>query len=452
LIVGLVACTRAESEEATVSPEKTISDEALSSPATETAVLTQSEAGSDQAASPQPAQPDAETVVGRTHHRADGNRVVAGAGNLPQRAPLDIALSGEPAWITALPYEDGVLWTAVLTDGATQAFSVADRQVTEVFIEPQRLPAGMPPLLVVQEGDPRFVVPAADFSAITHPVLINDEGDIAYISGTGDLLIEQAGSLATLPINALPDARILVDEAGRLLLLTDPTTDYGHGVLGDEIEAAGITLVETDPVPRVANKILVDEPYVIEGIAPLWADLDGDGRREIIVTRTNEAAGAQIVAYAEDGALLATGPAIGRGYRWRHQLAVAPFGPNGEIEIVDVLTPHIGGTVEFYRWAGDTLAIDASANGYTSHVIGTRNLDMAVAGDFDGSGQLSLLLPNQARTELGGIQHRPQGATVAWTLPADGTVVTNLAATALADGTLAVGVGRQDGILRIWQP
>jgi hypothetical protein len=450
--LGLAACTSPEPEEATVSPAKTISAEALSSPATETAGLAPAEAGSDQAAPLQPVQPDAESVAGRTYHQADGNRLVDGIGHLPQLEPLDIPLSGEPAWISALPYEDGVLWTAVLADGAAQAFTVVDRQVTEASIEPQSLPAGMPPLLVVKEGEPRFVAPAADFSPMTHPVLINDEGDIAYISETGDLLIEQAGSLATLPVNALPDARILVDEAGRLLLLTDPTTAYRHGVLGDEIEAASITLIETRPIPRVANKILVGEPYVIEGIAPLWADLDGDGRREIIVTRTSDDSGAQIVAYAEDGSLLATGPAIGRGYRWRHQLAVAPFGPNGEIELVDVLTPHIGGTVEFYRLDGDTLTIDTSVNGYTSHVIGTRNLDMAVAGDFDGSGQLLLLLPNQARTELGGIQHRPQGATVAWTLPVEGTVATNLAATALADGTLAVGAGRQDGVLRIWQP
>ena len=106
----------------------------------------------------------------------------------------------------------------------------------------------MPPLLLVQEGEPRFMVPAGDFSTSTHPVPINDVGDMAYVSGAGDLVIERSGSAHTLAVNALPDARILVDEAGRLLLLTDPTADYGHGVLGDEIEAASVTLVETSPV------------------------------------------------------------------------------------------------------------------------------------------------------------------------------------------------------------
>ena len=53
--------------------------------------------------------------------------------------------------------------------------------------------------------------------------------------------------------------------------------------------------------------------------------------------------------FDDDGHLVAEGPTIGQGYRGRHQIAVAPFGPNGELELVDVLTPHLGGIVEFYQ-------------------------------------------------------------------------------------------------------
>ena len=94
----------------------------------------------------------------------------------------------------------------------------------------------------------------------------------------------------------------------------------------------------------------------------------------------------------------------------------------------------------------------AQVPSYTSHVIRTRNLDMAVAGDFDGDGHIELLLPNQARTELGAIRRSGDGAEVAWTLPVDGLVSTNLAGVTLADGNLAVGVGRDDGTLRLWLP
>ena len=75
---------------------------------------------------------------------------------------------------------------------------------------------------------------------------------------------------------------------------------------------------------------------------------------------------------------------------------------------------------------------------------------MAVAADFDGDGRIEVLLPNQRRVELGAIQRTSAGAEVAWQLPVDGVVTTNLAAVSAAGGRLAVGVGREDGVLRLW--
>jgi hypothetical protein len=140
-----------------------------------------------------------------------------------------------------------------------------------------------------------------------------------------------------------------MDEAERLLFLSGPTTRYGHEALGDALEAGSITLVETAPQPRVVLNIDLPGHMVVEGIAPLWVDLDGDGVREIIVTHSDASQGTQVVVYAETGERIAAGPAIGQGFRGRHQLTVAPFGPDGELELADVLTPHIGGVIEFYR-------------------------------------------------------------------------------------------------------
>ncbi len=102
------------------------------------------------------------------------------------------------------------------------------------------------------------------------------------------------------------------------------------------------------------------------------------------------------------------------------------------------------------RLEGDTLSITAHLNGYTSHLIGSSNLDMGVAGDFDGDGQIELLLPNQARTELGGVRHTEAGAVAAWRVPLGGRMTTNLATVTLDDGTLMVGVGQDNQVLRIW--
>ncbi len=122
------------------------------------------------------------------------------------------------------------------------------------------------------------------------------------------------------------------------------------------------------------------------------------------------------------------------------------------MELTAVRTPHIDGVVEFYRWQGNELMLVAELPGYTSHVIGSRNLDMAMAGDFNGDGRTELLLPTPDLTQLGGIQHTDEGATAVYHLDIGGELASNLAGVALGDGGTAVGPGRTDNVLRIWQP
>ena len=391
-------------------------------------------------------------VFAQTNLQRDGNRIVKGIGNIPALTPLDITLEGTPVWVTAVPVDDGLLWAVVLEDGRTQAFVVGDGQFEPYPITPSQIPANMPPLLSFEDRRASVVIPNDSFSPQSHPVFINKDEDLAYIDEDGNLKVRKGGEVTTLPVNAQLDARILVDENSRLLLHTNPTDEYGHGIMGDQLEAGSLTLIATDPIPEIIRTIPATIGFVLEGIAPIWVDLNGDGEREIIVTRSNANDGAQIVVLDERGNLLAAGPAIGRGGRWRHQLSAGPFGPNSEMELVDVLTPHIGGPTEFFQWKDNELVVVGIVNGNTSHIIGSRNLDMNVAGYFDDSGTLTLLLPNQARTELGGIQRSADGARVSWTLPLSGRLATNIVGSSLADGRLAVGVGLDNDILRVWQP
>jgi len=398
--------------------------------------------------------PPTTPVSGRTYHAADGNRYVPGRGGLPEVKPLDIPLAGEPEWVVAAMGEAGSIWVAVLRDGRVQAFSVNGSGYEEIAVTPDRLPPGMPPLLKVEGSAPLLVTtPLADTSPLTHPVVVGgDDARIAYIAKNGDVVIWDGKEIGRLPVNALPDARILVDESSRLLVLTDPTRRYDHGVLGDDLEAVGVTLIETQPSLRIASQIQIPPPAVIEGIAPIWSDINADGMREIILTRSTPSQGAQIVIFNEMGEEIAAGPSIGRGYRWRNQLALAPFGPNGGLELVDVLTPHLTGVVEFYQLHAGRLQVVAEVPGYTSHVIGTGNLDMALAGDFDGDGSVEVLLPDQTLTELGAINRTGDGAAAAWSVPLEGILATNLAAVSFPDGSLALGLGRDDGVLRVWLP
>jgi endonuclease YncB( thermonuclease family) len=391
---------------------------------------------------------------GYTHQRPDGNRLVPGKGALPGVEPLDIPLDGRPQWLVAAPMGEGSVWVGVLADGRVQAFHVVGRGVTPVAIEPDQLPPGMPPLLRVTDDVPSLVAnPTDQASPLTHPVVLPASGEpLAFIEADGDLVIWNGEEVGRLAANALPDARLLVDESARILLLTDPTTSYDHGVLGDGAEATSISLIETAPTPRVARRIELPPPNVVEGIAPIWTDLTGDGGREIIVTLSDAEGGARLAVYSEAGEQLAVGSAIGRGYRWRHQLVVAPFGPTGDLELADVMTPHLGGIIEFFQLAGDRLKLMSQTSGYSSHVLGSRNLDMAVAGDFDGDGRVELLLPDQERASLGAVRRVPGGAEVAWGVLVGERISTNLATVAFPDGTLAVGVGHDGDRLRLWLP
>ncbi|MGB1288052.1 MAG: hypothetical protein ACPG7F_16055, partial [Aggregatilineales bacterium] len=175
---------------------------------------------------------------------------------------------------------------------------------------------------------------------------------------------------------------------------------------------------------------------------------------DLITTISNGRVGAYIQAYlfTADGLREVNGPAIGQGFRWRHQLAWGAFGANGEMALVDDLTPHIGGSVEFYTFNGDALDIQSSLRGYTSHIIGSRNLDMAVAGDFNGDGQPEIVMTTQDRRTIAGIQWNAVGAEEIWRLPLDGVIASNFSALPLSDGRLALAVGTEDGRLRVWLP
>ncbi len=393
----------------------------------------------------------ADAVYGYTYQRPDGNRLVSASARLSGGAVLDIDLQGRPAWLAATASGEGSIWVAVLEDGRAQAFQILDRNVQAIDVRPERLPPGMPPLLAIAAGSAHLLtIPDPNVSVLTHPVPLPD-GRIAYLTRDGDLVVWDQGEIGRLPLNALPDARILVDERGRMLLLTDPTERYTHGVLGDRLEAASITLVESRPRLAVASTIPIADPAVVEGLSPIWTDLDADGAAEIIVTISSPAAGAQVVVFAENGEPIAAGPAVGQGSRWRHQLAAGAFGPDASIGLLEVLTPHLGKVANYYRMEAAGLLIDASLPGYSSHLIGSRNLDMALATDLDGDGLLELLVPTGDLRALAALGLRGPDLVELFRLDLDGRLSTNLSGLGLSDGSLLVGAGNAAGVVRIWQ-
>jgi hypothetical protein len=396
---------------------------------------------------------DEPVFYGFTYQNPEGNRLVNGVGKFPTIDPVGVQLSGTPQWLVGAPFREGSLWVVTFSDGGLEAFYQEGQKVQPVRLAVEALPIGMPPLLKVQ-GDSAQLIKVEDPAAspLTHPVVLDESGEVAYLSNQGDLVIWDGEESSRFTVNSLPDARILSDGEGRLLFLAGATDRYAHAVVGDHLEASEILLYELAPLPDELLKIAIPSPKVIEGIMPLWVDLDGDGAREIIVTTSDTDVGARFEVYNQAGLLVATSEAIGLGFRWRHQIAVAPFGPDGELELATVRTPHIGGVVEFFSLSGSQLIKEAELRGYTSHVIGSRNLDMAVTGDFDGDGRIELLLPDQSLNSLGAIRRTENGAEVAWNLTLDGKLSTNLAVVTLPDGSLALGAATQNEHLWLWIP
>ena len=187
-----------------------------------------------------------------------------------------------------------------------------------------------------------------------------------------------------------------------------PTTRYDHGILGDAIEAGA--LVVTDAAGR-RHEAVLPRRLVFEDITPRLVDLDGDGSSEIVTIRTDVAAGASVAIYAlSDGQLTeraVTAP-IGLPHRWLSIAAIADFTADPGLEIAVVKTPHIGGVLEILSLQGRSLrTVRAPQSGYSTHVIGSRELSLATAQHVSGDNFAKLALPTQDRMTLVVLEFEP---------------------------------------------
>lgn len=348
-------------------------------------------------------------VVYRTDLGSSGNRVVDGSGSLLEAAPVDIQLGFEPRWVLGAASDDGIVWFVVAADGSAQLVGT-DGQVTPT----SSIGPGEQPRLVRRNGELRLVTAVDPASDLPNAVAVRD----------GDIEVSLSGA----------------------------TDRYPHGALGDPFEAGSILIRRLPPDGSTSSmemEITLDAT-VVEGLSAMLIDVKPGGEPEILVTESNADTGAQLVVYDMDGLRLAESEPIGQGNRWRHQIAAGPLGPNGEFEVVDVRTPHIGGIVQFHRLEGDRLVPVATIEGFTSHVIGTIDLDLAVVADADSDGRLDLVIPTQDRSRLGVLARTDTGVDLVGLVEISSTMTTNLGVVERADGTLAFAVGTADGRLRVW--
>ncbi|MEM8813097.1 MAG: VCBS repeat-containing protein [Pseudomonadota bacterium] len=167
------------------------------------------------------------------------------------------------------------------------------------------------------------------------------------------------------------------------------TDVYGHGVLGDAIEAEGL-LVRFDNGARViCDTVMAGPKRVFEDTSPRLVDFDGDGMNEVVAVAAHESFGARLELYGypgpgQDFQLLAHTPYIGRPFRWLAPVGFGDFDNDTSVDIAYVETPHLGKTLKIVNRRGRSLVEIASASGFSNHRIGDPDIPGGVRDCGDG--------------------------------------------------------------------
>lgn len=184
-----------------------------------------------------------------------------------------------------------------------------------------------------------------------------------------------------------------------------PTRRYAHGVLGDAVEASALRVQTAD-----GAHLTYDLPanMVFEDRTPRIADLDGDGRNEVITIRSSTSEGGGLAIYGlREGRLaeVAANDFIGLANRWLNIAAIADVTGDGRKDIADVRTPHIGGMLRLFRYDRD-LTLISEIDGFSNHAIGAHEQRLSAVADIDGDGDMEIAVPSDSRAAMRIIDYR----------------------------------------------
>lgn len=407
-----------------------------------------------------------------------GNHVQAhGHGTFPAFQAVR-ARTGKPiAWMIAAPLAPGEPARLIgsRADASVVAFAVERGALRLLFEAPEGTsPDAAPAAPIVSRSGERAVVAAAldgsltvvwggrqvrvplaiTLSPLAHPVPVDVDGDgveeLLALSREGELFLiaglpEHARVAARLAVHALPDARIVVgdldgDGRAEAVLLTGPTDRYPHGALGDAVEAESITVVELGAgALREKARFTLPADAVFEDLGPILADLDGDGRPEVLVVRSTQSQGAAVVALTWRGGHLepfAEGLALGKFGRWVHLLGVADVEGAGRPQVVALRTPHTGGILQVFDVALPRLTLRTERPGLSTHAFGSRNLDQVAMADLDGGGHPQIVAPDKRRRRILAMEWLGGALLERWGYDLTGPIASNLVVADLAGGGL----------------
>lgn len=238
------------------------------------------------------------------------------------------------------------------------------------------------------------------------------------------LFLVPAPAPAQTPLtDALPDAvPVSGDGLIRQAWLGQPVKRYGHGILGDRVEAG--TLFARLSNGRIIGHRLGSR-FVFEDLTVRLADMNGNGQDEALVVQSSLEKGAALAVFGlRAGRLqaLARTPWIGTANRWLNPAGIADYDGDGILEVALVRTPHIGGTLQFWQLDGGKMLAKGELYGFSNHAIGSRILNLSATLDWNSDGLPDLMLPEIGRQSIAVVSLKGGKVTILTSIPMPDTV------------------------------
>jgi hypothetical protein len=235
------------------------------------------------------------------------------------------------------------------------------------------------------------------------------------------------------------DSNISWTEGGYRVELIGNSDRYYHPILGSADNATGFRIMKGGELISTYN---LEPNQVFETKRALITEIVPENQgKEVVLTVSDDVYGARMEIFSLEGKRLGVSDFIGRSHRWMHLLAVAPFADlpfteRDQVQLALVQTPHIGGILKLYQWNGAKLELINQQHGFSTHAIGSDNLNMAIAANFDEQNDIELLLPSQDFTTLKLVKYTGDKSQIIKEFKLPGRLDTNLYLTNNGDNAI----------------